>query len=317
VSDTRRVVAIQPHVALGEVEANLRHLEDLVTQAAREHHPDMIFLPEAMTSPNLYDRRMRQVARPVDGAPARMLRRLAREFGCLVGGGFIAVRDGDARGTYVLAEPDGRVHLHDKDQPSFWENNYYAAGADDGLAETSLGPIGLANGFEWGRTRTVVRLRGRARLLAGGMHFPSFPQWRLTRRWFWDRDHQALLQYARETPPRMARLLGVPAVHPSHVGDFVMRTPLVPGLGWPSICVGETQIADADGVTLGRMGYEDGEGYIAADVTLDEPRPRDPVPAGFWNSLLPVSVHVVWQVGNLHGRAKYAAMKALGLHAWQ
>jgi predicted amidohydrolase len=314
---TRRVVAVQPRVALGEVEANLAHLEDLVGQAAREHQPDAIFLPESMTTPNLYHRRMRAVARPVDGAPAQMLVRLAREYGCLVGGGFIAVRDGDARGTYALAEPDGRVHLHDKDQPSFWENNYYAAGTDDGLMETSLGPIGCANGFEWGRTRTVERLRGRVRLLAGGMHFPSFPTWRLTRPWFWDRDHQALLQYARETPPRMARLLGVPTVHPSHVGDFVMETPLVPGLRWPSICVGETRITDADGVTLGRLAYEDGEGYIAADVELAEPRPSDPVPAGFWNSLLPVSVHVVWQLCNVHGRVKYEAMKRLGLHAWQ
>ena len=49
----------------------------------------------------------------------------------------------DTRGTYALVEPDGSAYLHDKDQPSFWENNYYAAGSDDGVAETSLGPIGL------------------------------------------------------------------------------------------------------------------------------------------------------------------------------
>jgi hypothetical protein len=115
----------------------------------------------------------------------------------------------------------------------------------------------------------------------------------------------------------MARLLGVPAVHPSHVCDYVMETPLVPGLGWPSICIGETQICDAQGVTLGRMAYEDGEGWIGADVTMDEPRPLDPVPLGFWNSMLPISVHIVWQVGNVHGRAKYALMKRLGLHEWQ
>ena len=90
----------------------------------------------------------------------------------------------------------------------------------------------------------------------------------------------------------MARILGVPAVHPSHVGDVEMSTPLVPGLRWPTICVGETRICDADGVTLGRLSYEDGEGWIAADVDIDaEPQPRDPLPAGFWNSLLPISVH--------------------------
>jgi hypothetical protein len=150
------------------------------------------------------------------------------------------------------------------------------------------------------------------------MHFPSFPSWCLTKPWFWDRDHQALLQYARETPPRMARLLGVPAVHPSHVGAFTMETMMVPGLPWPSICVGETTICDADGVVLERLSYEDGEGWICAEVdTTAEPRPRDPMPPGFWNSLLPISVHAVWQVGNAHGRVKYEAMKALRRHSWQ
>ena len=313
-----KVVAIQPRVALGEVERNLAHLEDLIGQAAREHAPQAIFLPESMTTPNLYHHSMRSVARDLEGTPMQMLRRAAREHDCLVGGGFIAVHGADARGTYALVEPDGRVHLHDKDQPSFWENNYSSAGVDDGVVETSLGPIGLANGFEWGRTRTAARMLGRVQLLAGGMHFPSFPTWKVTRPWFWDRDHQALLQYARETPGRMARILGVPAVHPSHVGDVVMATPLLPGVDWPTICVGETRICDADGVTLGRLAYEDGEGWIAADVDMDaEPSPRDPLPTGFWNSLLPISVHAVWHVGNVHGRVKYEAMKRLGMHAWQ
>ena len=31
---------------------------------------------------------------------------------------------------------------------------------------------------------------------------------------------------------------GVPAVHPSHVGPFVMETPMVPGLSWPSRMLG-------------------------------------------------------------------------------
>ena len=91
----------------------------------------------------------------------------------------------------------------------------------------------------------------------------------------------------------MARLLGVPAVHPSHVGDFVMATPLVPGVRWPAdLRRRDAPSCDADGRVLERMTYEDGEGYIAADVELeDDPRPRDPCPPSFWNSLLPVSVH--------------------------
>ena len=118
-----RVVAIQPDVAIGEVERNLAHLEDLIGLAAREHAPDAIFLPESMTTKNAYDRRMRHVARPLDGTPLQMLQRAAREHDCVVGGGYIAIRGSDTRGTYAVVEPDGHAHFHDKDQPSFWENN--------------------------------------------------------------------------------------------------------------------------------------------------------------------------------------------------
>lgn len=312
-----RVVAIQPRLELGEVERNLRRVEDLVDQAVAEHAPQLVCLPEAMTSPNLYHRRMRKVARPLIGEPLALLRRLARRHDCLVGGGFIAVRGDDTRGTYALCEPDGSVHLHDKDQPSFWENNYYAPGRDDGVMATSLGPLGCANGWEWGRTRTIHRMAGRVHLVAGGMHFPSVPDWPWTARWFRDRDDDMLTQYCRETPPRLARMLGVPVVHPSHVGDFRMATPLVPGLPWRSTCVGETQITDADGAILGRLSYDDGEGWIGADVVMAPGRPRDPTPDTFWAASFPLSAHLVWYAGNAHGRAKYLAMKRLGLHGWR
>ena len=315
--EVKRIVAIQPATKLGDVEGNLARIEDLVNNACREHNPDMVFLPESMTTPNLYHRAMRDVARPVDGTPYQMLTRLARTHGCMVGGGYIAKRGRDTKGTYCLAEPDGTAHFHDKDQPSFWENNYYSAGSDDGLVHTSAGPIGLANGFEWGRTRTNRRLEGKIRLLGGGMFFASYPTWKLTAPYLRKRDQELLLQYARETPGRMARMLGVATVHPSHVGDYTMATMLVPGLKWSAQMVGETRICDRDGTTLGRLAYEDGEGYIAADVTLAAPEPLDPVPNTFWNSSFPNSVHMVWYLGNVHGAAKYRLMKRLRLHQWQ
>ena len=66
---SRRVVAVQLAVRLGEVERNLRHIEDVVGLAAREHEPDMIFLPEVATTPNIAHRAMRGCVRPVDGEP--------------------------------------------------------------------------------------------------------------------------------------------------------------------------------------------------------------------------------------------------------
>ena len=70
---------MQPAVRLGEIEANLAHVEDLIRDAHREHGPDVITVPESMTTPNVYSRRMLDAARTVDGQPFQLLVRLARE----------------------------------------------------------------------------------------------------------------------------------------------------------------------------------------------------------------------------------------------
>lgn len=314
---TKRVVAVQLAVKLGDVENNRKHIEDIVTQAIREHSPDMVFLPEVASAPNIHHPVMRDVVEPLNGPTLALYRRLAKRHGVTIGGGYLSVRSGDARGTYAICEPAGAVHLHDKDQPTMWENNYYSAGTDPGIADHSDGPIGIANGFEWIRTRTAARLRGRVRMVAGGMCFPSFPSWALTRRWFWERDQGMMLDLARETPGRMAQVVGVPCVQPSHVGPITMKSPFLPGVSWPTIMVGATQITDAFGTRLGYMPYEDGEGYVCADIEWGEPQPTAPVPDRFWMPVLPVSVHAVWASTNASGRLRYRARKWRRANPWQ
>jgi hypothetical protein len=315
--ETRRVVAVQLEARPGEVERNLEHIADVVGAAAREHHPDMVFLPEVACAPNLAHRLMAGCVRPVDGGPLATYRALAREYGCVIGAGALTIRGRDARNTYYLCEPGGAVHLHDKDQPSMWENVTYAAGTDEGVCRLEDGPVGVANGFEWIRTRTAARLRGRVRLVAGGMCFPSFPTWRATRPYFWDREHGSMLDLARETPGRLARVVGAPAVHPSHVGDVVMETPFMRRLPWPTILLGETQITDAHGAIVQRLAYEDGEGYVAADVAWADPEPLDPVPDRFWMTTLPLSVQAIWHAENARGRTLYRWRHRHGAHPFQ
>lgn len=315
---TKRVVAIQLAVRRGEVQRNLRHIEDIVGQAAREHSPDMIFMPESANTPNIHHPVMREATEPIDGPTLATYRRLAREYGCTVGGGYLAVRGADARGTYAVCEPDGAVNFHDKDQPSMWENNYTSAGTDPGIADTAEGPIGVVNGFEWLRSRTAARLRGRVRIVAGGMCFPSFPSWKATKPWFWDREHATMVELARETPGRMARVVGAPCVMPSHVGDVMMKTPFAPFVDWPTILLGETQICDAAGTRIASLSYADGEGYVCADLDWSgAATPVDPVPPRFWMPVLPWTVHAVWYTTNAAGRASYALRKARGRHPWQ
>jgi predicted amidohydrolase len=320
-SHTIRIAAVQPALRLGEVEDNLIRLEELIRDAVREHHPRVVIVPEASTSPNVYAKRMRGVVRQVSGAPMQMYRRLARELDVVVGGGFLAQRGRDAYGTYVLAEPDGRAHLHDKDIPTMWENNYYTGGHDCGrttLAALGGLPVGVASGWEWARMRTAARLRGQVQLLLGGMCWPSYPtNWQGPFGALAYREHCLQLQHARELPRQMARLIGAPVVMASHVGPVDFDTPMAPGIPWRTYMVGETQIVERDGTILARLTAEHGEGHIAADVALDSPVPVDPLAPTYWIPPLSVTTRVAWTAFNAHGAAKYQVLKRRRRHHWQ
>lgn len=311
-----RIAVIQAHLAVGAVELNLRHCEGLVRSAHAEHKPDVILLPEAMTSPNVFSPALRSVPRPIDGAPYQMVAGLARELGCTVGGGFLSIRGQHARHTYVLAEPTGATYLHDKDEPSLWETNFYTPGTDDGLHTTSHGNVGVAMGMEWGRSRTARRLRGKAELIVGGSCWWSSPAWVFPRAWM-VRDHQYNLGMVAEMAPRMARMAGAPCAVAQHVGPVVADTPLLPGVSWPTVLAGDSMIVDADGTVLARRGPEEGEGSICADVTVGTVAPTQPIPMGFWSQPMAGLLIASWHYQKRHGQLSYRIRHALGGFPWQ
>jgi predicted amidohydrolase len=314
-----KLAAVQPALKLGQIEWNLAHVEELIRDAHREHSPDVITVPESMTSPNVYSPKMHLAPRSIDGQPFQLLTRLARELDCVVGGGFIAARGGHTYGTYVLAEPDGSANLHDKDIPTAWEHNYYRGGDDSGVVDSNaLRRIGIANGWEWARFRTAQRLRdGHVQLLLGGMCWPSMPT-----NWgplepFWRRERGIQRQLAKALPGQMARLIGAPVSMPSHVGDVEFDSPMMPGLPWHTEMLGETQICDRDGAILARLAYEDGAGHCAAEVELREPEPLDPIYDRFWIPIMPAVIHAVWHPLNIHGAVKYRLGRARHRLPWQ
>ena len=228
-----RIAVVQPALELGEVERNLARVEDLIRDAHREHGAEVIVVPEGFTTPNVYAKVLRGAARPVDGQPLQMLTRLARELDCVLAGGFVAVRGRHAYGTFVLAEPDGALHLHDKDIPTAWEQHFYVGGDDAGVVQcATLGcTVGLMSGWEWARFRTAARVRdGGARLVLGGMCWPSMPlNWPGPLHWWARREHAIWRRQARELPGQVARLTGVPVAHASHVGSGARRNSAGPG----------------------------------------------------------------------------------------
>lgn len=316
-----RLAVVQPHLALGAVDANLARLEDLIRDAHREHHPHVILVPEACTSPNVYAKPLATVPRPVDGAPFQLLKRLARELDCAVGGGFLAVRGAHAYGTYVLAEPDGSAHLHDKDIPTAWENTYYRGGDDDGVTRcaTLNATVGLMSGWEWARNRTSARVRAAgAQLVLGGMCWPSFPtNWPGPAGRLYAAEHEVWREQARALPGQVARRTGVPVAHAAHVGPVTGETPFGPGIPWPTVSLGESQVCDRDGTILARLSLEDGEGHVAADVELREPEPLDPIGDDYWIPELTPMSRMAWHTLNAHGALRYRIRHARGGFPWQ
>jgi len=305
-----RIAVIQPALALGEVQRNLAHVEDLVRDAHREHGAEVIVLPEAMASPNVYAKVLRSTPGPIDGQPLHLLTRLARELGCIVAGGFVAVRGRHTYGTYVLAEPDGSLHLHDKDIPTAWEQNFYRGGDDPGTVRCgALGcTVGLMSGWEWARYRTSARVRDAgARLVIGGMCWPSVPtSWpgpagRLNRA-----EHARWREQAAALPGQVARLTGVPVAHASHVGPITGETPLAPGLPWPTVMLGESQVCDRDGTILARLTLEQGEGHVAADVDVAAPAaPQEAIRERFWIPDMSPMSKFAWHWMNATGALSY------------
>jgi len=276
----------------GEVERNLARSERLVREAF-EQGADWVILPEFFTSAIAFHPKMLDAVRPSDGKPLELLVSLAREYEGVVGGSFLALRDGSSYNMFALAFPDGQTVFHDKDEPTLWENSYYIGGNDDGVVETPVGPVGVALCAEMFRTRTARRMLRRVGLVLTGSCWWTVPGDAPEGAERVDRANRALLRLA---PQKMAQMLGVPVVHASHSGSFEGLTLSDEPRPYRSHYLGETQIVDGTGRVLARMNYEDGEGVIVAEVQSGLMwSPRASVPDDIWIRALPLWFVEKWR----------------------
>lgn len=300
---TIRVAAVQMTAELANVERNLAKAEQLV-QVALAKGAKWVVLPECFTSAVAFHPDMPGAVRHIDGAPARLLMDLARKGNAVVGGSFLAWSEGNVYNSFVLALPDGRTLRHDKDYPTYWETCYYKGGTDDGILPTPDGDIGVALCWEFIRTRTVARLKGKVGLVVGGSCWWTAPDSAPA-------DHPSRvknLEIVKATPRRFARLLGVPVVHAAHAGNFVGQSWPVEGKPYPSHFLGETQVVDGNGVILARMAREEGEGVITADIRMG-PGSEAPeaMPTGDWIADFPEDVYRRWKEYLRTGHEHYVA----------
>ncbi|UCD86123.1 MAG: carbon-nitrogen hydrolase family protein [Deltaproteobacteria bacterium] len=296
--------AIQMVAELGDINTNLEKADRLVEQAFTSG-AQLVILPEFFTSGVAFHPSLLNAALPLKGKALEFLTSKAKQHNGMVGGAFISIKgDGERYNTFVLAHPDGTYVTHDKDIPTMWENCYYIGGSDDGIIQTTLGPMGIALCWELVRTQTARRLVSKVDLLLAGSCWWTLPDKNLPVP-FKRTLLKSNAEIMKATPSKMARMLGVPVIHAAHAGKFEGKTPWVPGIPCRSYYLGETQIVDGSGEIIARMSREEGEGIITAPITIGRVPPVESIPEKFWIPKLHPMFLLFWHYQRLHGKRYY------------
>jgi len=308
------VAALQMEGRVADIPFNLDHVARLIDEAG-EKGAKIIAVPEFFTTRIVYDERLFECSLPPENPALDMLKAKAARYHAHIGGSYLEMRDGDVYNTYVLVEPDGTVHRHDKDLPTMVENAFYVGGCDDGLLETSVGTIGAAVCWEMVRTQTPRRLVGKVDLLMTGSHWWSGTGWKLFSK-VEEEFNAGNLRMMHKTPGKLAALVGAPLLHAGHTGMLEGGFLVVPGtrlkVGTRTQLTGETQIVDGDGQLLACRKFDEGAGVIVADIELGRRPPRATIPDRFW---LPPKMGLgglLWHHQNACGKSAYRWAKRTG-----
>jgi len=310
-----RVAAVQMEARVADVPYNIDHAARLIDDAIAQD-AKIIAIPEFFTTRIVYDERLFECSLPPENPALDMLVAKATRSKVHIGGSYLEMRDGDVYNTYVLVEPDGKVHRHDKDLPTMVENAFYVGGCDDGLMDTSLGKVGAAVCWEMVRTQTVRRLVGKVDLLMTGSHWWSEPGWPVLGSAFAEKFHAGNGRLMHRTPGFLAGYIGAPLLHAGHCGILEGGFLTVPGtrltVATKTQLMGETQIIDARGTILKSRHYSEGPGLIVDDIALGAQAPRQTAPDGFWIPNLDKVSKLLWVHQNACGKAAYKWAKHHG-----
>ena len=300
-----RIAAVQLEPVVGDVAENLRRCRRLGDEAGAAG-ADWIVLPEFFTTGMGFVDAIADAALPPDGAGLQLLQELAVRHDAVVGGSFICRdEDGHNRNAWFLVGRDGRVlGRHDKDLPTMWENCFYVGGDDDGVIDADGLPVGAAVCWEFMRTQTVHRLRGRVDLIVGGSAWWSIPPWPPAS--VTERLEASNARTATSVAPAMARAVGAPVAHASLCGSIECAMPMTPGpFKYRGQYEGGACITDGRGGVLAWRGAEDGQGIVVADVEPGRTTPTLEADGGFWLHQRGVLPAAMWALQNAHGRGWY------------
>ena len=308
------VAAIQMDARVGALEDNLARAGRLVEEAAGQG-AQLVVLPELFNTGYEYTDRNHALVEPLDGRTGTWIVETARRLGVHLVGTFPACIEGQDYITALLAAPSGRCCIYRKNHVAFWENCYFARGAEAAVARTELGRIGLLICWDEVFADLARAYQGRVDLLC----IPSSPPVylgtledgggnvlaRLERMALLGKVVDGVDWFTRAQEAH-ARGAGVPVVYAARCGTFcspipygwsflsmlrageALRVLRRAGLGYHlrSPLQGRSAILDGTGRRIVQAGQE-GEAVLVARVQAGGPDPASltPLPAG--RSLIP------------------------------
>jgi len=278
---------IQMRARLGEVEANLHHVEPLVTRAAAEGAA-LVVLPELFNTGYLPNRDLWRHVEGSAGQTTHWLTTLAHRFELFLGGGFAVWNGDDVVNGFALAGPDGAIV--GTARKSNAEADVFRRGHGAHVIQTSIGRIGVGICADCQSPRILRSMHERAVDLVLMPHASPAPA--VARGAVSEADIVAQRKRMEELPLTYARSLGVPAVFVNQIGPMAPIAGILGRLMDPAVfrLQGGSRIVDSDGSLLGSLG--DGEDVLVADVTLDPARRTWLAPQSYGGWLTPGSMIV-------------------------
>lgn len=246
-----RVAVAQMDCVLGDVDANLAHIEGLVTRAVHDEQAQLVILPECATTGYFVGDRARSLATTADGPVVGRLATLSAAVGAHVAVGLIEVDGDDLYDCLALFGPhEGLLAMYRKVHLFAGERGMFRAGETPCLVDTPLGRLGLTVCYDLMFPEYIRGLvLGGAELIVNGTDWITDP-WQVGMGWTGESVRGLARTRALEN--------GVHVAMAARVGEEA---------GFTS--VGHSTIAGPTGALLAALG--DGEAIGVAQVTDPTP----------------------------------------------
>ena len=301
-----KVAAVQLATRIADSSANMAGCERLTLSAVNEGAV-WIALPEFFTTGVAWEPKIADAIETEDGAAASFMRDFSARHGVVIGGSFLCrVSDGAVHNRYLAFANGTLIGRHDKDLPTMWENAFYEGGGpgDTGALGSHEGiRVGAAVCWEFMRTMTARRLRGRVDVIMGGSCWWSIPE--LVPGFIksvWERQNVLnAIGCIQDT----ARLVGVPIIHAAHCGSIDCPFFGLPPLAYRGHYEGCAAIVNASGEVIAGRSNDDGAGIVCAEIPLGSIPVYEDIPEKFWLRPRGILPAIAWHYHGLLGRLWY------------